>query len=68
MQSGQLPRAVKELRAFLVEQPFRAESWHLLGDVLELVGQRETATRAYAEAARRDVHDRIAAVKGETAR
>lgn len=54
-QTGRLIPAIGELRRFIVEQDFRAESWQLLADFLAQAGQAEAAAAAHAQAMRRDV-------------
>ena len=58
MQTGKLDVAARELRAFLADQPFRGDSWKMLGEMLGQMRQPAAAARAFEEAARRDVHDR----------
>lgn len=58
IQTGKLEVAERELRAFLTEQPFRSDSWKMLGEMLSQMRQPAAAARAFDEAARRDVHDR----------
>jgi tetratricopeptide (TPR) repeat protein len=53
--AGRTGEAARELRDFLREQPFRAESWTLLAGFLEKLGQPEAARAAREQAARRDV-------------
>jgi len=55
--TGGVPAAIEELRRLLDRQPYRAESWHLLGDLLLRIGRRDIAKTAYAQAADYDVHD-----------
>ena len=57
VQTGNLAGAITELRGLLDQQPYRAESWHLLGDLLQKAGERDLSRRAYAQAADYDVHD-----------
>ena len=54
-QTGHTATAARELRDFLREQPFRAESWVMLAVFLEKLGQPEAAQAARAQAAARDV-------------
>ncbi len=54
-QSGRTAEAARELRDFLRDQPFRAESWQMLGTFLEKLGQPEAARAAHGQAALRDV-------------
>lgn len=62
---GALVEAARESRQFLAQQPFRAESWHQLGALLERLAQPRLAARAYEEAAARDVRDAEAARKAK---
>ena len=55
MEKGDMGGAFAELRAVLADQPFRAETWEMLGRAAEKSGQRALAKSAYAEADRRDV-------------
>jgi cytochrome c-type biogenesis protein CcmH/NrfG len=59
-QTGHTDVAARELRAFLEQQPFRGDSWKLLGDLLTKMHQRTAAVTAYAQAVRLDVHDEAA--------
>jgi tetratricopeptide (TPR) repeat protein len=54
--SGRLALAISELRAFLDQQSFRADSWLLLATYLARTPQRDFATIALREARARDVH------------
>ncbi len=54
-QTGRLEAAVQELRAFLQQQDFRADSWLLLAEFLQKAGRAELAAAAWREAQRRDV-------------
>lgn len=54
-QTGHLPEAARELRAFLAEQDFRADSWLLLADFFTRMKQADLARAAHDEAQRRDV-------------
>ena len=56
----ELAEALRELRAVLSDQPFRSETWQMLGVVLEKTGSRELAQTAFAEADRLDWHRNIA--------
>ena len=49
--------SIRELRVLLHEQPFRAESWAMLGDMLAKDYDYPQAIFAFSEAARLDVHD-----------
>jgi len=60
---GDTATALAELRAVLADQPFRAETWEMLGDVAKNIGNPALAQAAYAEADRRDVWRGRAAVK-----
>jgi len=57
IERGELAAVRSELTAFLESYPFRAESWTLLGQLLERTSEPERARIAYQEAARRDVRD-----------
>lgn len=50
-------RAIDELRELLEEQPYRADSWKLLGSLLLKIGQSALAREAFERAASYDVHD-----------
>jgi hypothetical protein len=52
-----LAGAITKLRRFHEEQPFRADSWKTLGELLSRARQPELAARAFQEALLRDVHD-----------
>ena len=56
-QTGKSELALRELRTLLAEQPFRSDSWKMLGDLLSRARQPAAAARAFSEAARLDVHD-----------
>ena len=45
------------MRAFLEKQPFRAESWAVLGDLLAKEHDYPQAIAAFSEATKLDVHD-----------
>ena len=49
--------AIRELRAFLDRQSFRAESWAMLGDLLAKEHDLPRAIAAFTEATELDVHD-----------
>ena len=49
--------ALRELRAFLERQSFRAESWAVLGDLLAKEHDSPRAITAFTEAMRLDVHE-----------
>jgi tetratricopeptide (TPR) repeat protein len=53
---GETLDAVNALRAVLERQPFRADSWKLLADLLAKIGQPDFAAAARARAAELDVH------------
>lgn len=55
--SGQPQQALHELQGFLSQHEFRAESWRLLGILLEDQHQPAFAVQAYEQAALRDVRD-----------
>jgi Flp pilus assembly protein TadD len=52
---GDLLEAVRELRAYIAAQPFRAESWQLLASLLDRSGQPVLARAAFDRAAELDV-------------
>ncbi len=54
---GQTAEAARELRDLLGREPFRSESWLLLGRYLEKLAQPTAAVAAYGQAAERDVRD-----------
>ena len=54
--TGQLPRAVAELRVLLQTEWYRAESWQLLSEYLTRLGKIPEATAAQAKAHALDVH------------
>ncbi len=54
---GRTTEAIAELRRVLDDQPYRAESWRLMGELLEKASQADMARRAYEVAAAYDVHD-----------
>jgi cytochrome c-type biogenesis protein CcmH/NrfG len=56
-ESGDLAGAQRELLTFLETQSFRAESWNLLGRLLEKKGEVAEARLAFGEAVARDVRD-----------
>ena len=62
-ETGRTAEAARELGEFLQAQPFRADSWKLLGTLLEKLRQPEAAAAAYAEAAARDARDRSSRAK-----
>lgn len=55
-ENGMVAAAVSELRTVLSREPFRAESWELLGELLERGGDRAEAAQAFAMANELDVH------------
>ena len=55
MEQGNMEAALAELCAVLAGQPFRAETWEMLGRALEKIGNPALAKAAYSEADRRDV-------------
>jgi Flp pilus assembly protein TadD len=54
---GQLIAAISTLRAITEQQPWRADTWQMLGDFWMHVRQFESAERAYRKAIDLDVHD-----------
>jgi Flp pilus assembly protein TadD len=62
-EQGKIADAVQELREFLEQQPFRAESWRMLGTLLERLRDHKHAAAAFGEAARRDIWDRLSRSK-----
>jgi tetratricopeptide (TPR) repeat protein len=55
--TGKLNGAYDELMRLQKIYPFRAETWRMIGQVAEQLGQSAIAVRAYTEAADRDVRD-----------
>ena len=55
--SGRPQEALRQLQSFLKAHSFRAESWKMLGQMLEEEHQPALAVEAYREAAARDVRD-----------
>ena len=55
--SGRPQEALRELQGFLKDHDFRAETWKMLGEMLEEQHQPSLAMEAYREAAARDVRD-----------
>ena len=55
--AGKADRAYEDVLRQLTGHPFRAESWHLLGQIAEQLRQPKVAAHAYTEAADRDVRD-----------
>lgn len=54
---GKTAEAARELRDFLGREPFRSDSWLLLGRLLEKLAQPQAAIAAYEQAAALDVRD-----------
>src|SRR5205823_5277438 len=52
---GSLQEAIEAVRHLLDDQPFRAESWLLLGDLLQAIARPDLAQQAYQQAAAYDV-------------
>ena len=55
-QRGQTLEAISELRALLEREPFRADSWKLLADLLAKIGRPGFAAAARERAGELDVH------------
>ncbi len=55
--TGRADKAYEDVLRQLTGHPFRAEAWRLLGKLAEQLSQPALATRAYSEAANRDVRD-----------
>src|SRR5207249_2815617 len=55
---GETAEAIRELRALLQTQWYRADSWTLLGQLLQKINQPGFARAAFAQAADYDVHAR----------
>jgi len=55
IERGEMQSALAELRAVLADQPFRAETWEMLGSAAEKIGNPSLAKKAYSEADQRDV-------------
>jgi len=53
--TGHLPVAIEELRAFLMAQDFRAETWQYFAELLTQAGRPDLAAVAHEEARLRDV-------------
>ena len=66
-ESGRMIEATRELRAFLDQQPYRADSWLLLGNLLTRSAQRDSAAIAFGEARARDVHLKFGPLAGNGA-
>ena len=56
IERGDLKAALLELQSVLSNQPFRAETWEMLGRVLEKSGQHPLAAQAFEEADHYDIH------------
>jgi len=54
---GQIDAAITALRVITRDQPWRADTWRLLGDFWLHVRQYDSAARAYRKAIAFDVHD-----------
>ncbi len=70
---SQLIAAISALRAITIEQPWRGDTWALLGDFWAHVRKFDSADRAYRKAIALDVHDddtprKLAAVDDQLAR
>ncbi len=70
---GQVVAAISILRAITIQQPWRGETWRLLGDFWSHVRQFDSAERAYRNAIAMDVHDdetprKLAAVEDQMGR
>ena len=70
---GQLVGAISALRAIVIEQPWRSDTWALLGDFWAHVQKWDSAERAYRKAIALDVHDedsprKLAAVEDQMSR
>lgn len=55
-ENGMTAAAIHELRIVLSREPFRAESWQLLGELLQRAGDKADAVKAFAMANDLDVH------------
>ena len=55
--AGKTTDAYEDLLKQREAYPYRAETWRMLAQVAEQLGQPKIAARAYAEAANRDVRD-----------
>ncbi len=55
-ESGRTDLAVRELRAVLATESYRAESWQLMSEYLAKLGRPAEAAKAMAQAKRFDVH------------
>ncbi len=56
-QTGRRKIALRELGALLDREPFRADSWRLMGELLKKEEQPDLAVVAFRRAAALDVHD-----------
>ena len=56
-QTGHRDQAIRELRLLLEREPFRADSWKLLAELLANSQQPERAIAAFERAVQLDVHD-----------
>lgn len=56
IERGDTEQALRELRAVVGEQPYRAETWAMLGTLLEKTGSQVLAGRMFQEAHLRDIH------------
>jgi tetratricopeptide (TPR) repeat protein len=70
---AQLIAAISALRAITIQQPWRSDTWGLLGDFWAHVRKFDSAERAYRKAIALDVHDddtprKLAAVEDQMAR
>ncbi len=61
--NGRADKAYEDILRQLTGHPYRAESWRLLGQIAEQIGDRKIAARAYGEAADRDVRDDVSRAK-----
>ena len=55
-EAGATDRAIAELRHCLTTQWYRADTWHLLAELLAATGKRDAALEALQQAHRYDVH------------
>ncbi len=53
---GEVHEAIRELTAYLEAQPFRADSWKMLAELLQTAGDTERASIAEIRARQLDVH------------
>ncbi len=54
--NGKMPDAIAKLHAVLDDQPYRSESWGLMGDLLKRDGHADLAQSMYDQARAYDVH------------